>query len=88
MIYRIEWSSAALRQVRKLDEQVARRVLRAVTALAADPRPVGVEGLSGQPRGTMRIRVGNYRVVYVIDDSDIVIVVARVAHRREVYRKL
>lgn len=84
--YEIKWAGPALRELRKLDKQTARRVLRAVTGLAADPRPAGVRALSGQPAGTMRLRVGDYRVVYVIEDEQIRILVVRVAHRREVYR--
>ena len=85
MSYEIEWAAPALRELRKLDKQTARRVLRAVTGLAADPRPTGVDALSGQPAGTMRLRVGDFRV-YVIEDEEIRILVVRVAHRREVYR--
>ena len=84
MSYEIEWAGPALRELRKLDRQTARRVLRAVTGLAADPRPAEVRALSGQPAGTMRLRVGEFRVVYVIDDGEIRILVVRVAHRREV----
>ena len=86
--YEIEWAGTALRELRKLDKQTAHRVLRAVTGLAADPRPAGVRALSGQPAGTMRLRVGDYRVVYVIEDEQIRVLVVRVAHRREVYRGL
>ena len=98
MSYEIEWAGSALRELRKLDKQTARRVLRAVTGLAADPRPAGVRALVGQPAGvralvgqpagTMRLRVGDFRVVYVIEDEEIRILVVRVAHRREVYRGL
>jgi mRNA interferase RelE/StbE len=84
--YEIEWSGSALRELRKLDSQTARRVLRAVTGLTTDPRPAGVRALSGEPSGTMRLRVGNYRVVYLIDDGQVRVLVVRVAHRREVYR--
>jgi mRNA interferase RelE/StbE len=85
--YEIEWSGPALRELRKLDKQVARRVVRAVTALALDPRPPGVRALVGEPQGTMRLRVGDYRVVYRIDDGQVQILVVRVAHRGAVYRR-
>ena len=88
MSYEIEWAGPALRELRKLDKQTARRVARAVTGLAGDPRPPGVRALSGQPAGTMRLRVGDHRVVYVIEDAEIWILVVRVAHRRDVYRRL
>lgn len=87
MPYEIEWSGPALRELRKLDRQIARRVVRAVTGLALDPRPPGVRALAGEPHGTMRLRVGDYRVVYRIGDGRVQILVVRVAHRGEVYRR-
>jgi mRNA interferase RelE/StbE len=70
--YEIEWSAPALRELRKLDKPVARKVLTAVTRLSADPRPPGAQALIGQPKGTMRLRIGDYRVVYVIQDKSLV----------------
>jgi mRNA interferase RelE/StbE len=86
--YEVEWSAPALRELRKLDKPVARRIVTAVTKLGLDPRPPGVKALTGQPPGTMRLRVGNHRVVDVIQDDLIIITVVRVAHRWEVYRDL
>jgi len=86
--YGIEWSAPALRELRKLDKPLARRILAAVTRLCVDPRPPGVQALMGQPPGTMRLRIGDYRVVYVIWDDLVLVTVVRVAHRREVYRDL
>jgi mRNA interferase RelE/StbE len=86
--YRIEWTAPALRELRKLDKPAARRVLTAITKLAAEPCPHGVRQLTGRPAGTLRIRVGDYRVVYVVADDLLVVSVVRVAHRREVYRDL
>lgn len=85
-MYEIEWTAAALRELRKLDRAVARRLLGTVSKLAADPRPPGSRALVGQPRGTMRVRVGDHRVVYVVRDAVLSITVVRLAHRREVYR--
>ncbi|MCE7005208.1 type II toxin-antitoxin system RelE/ParE family toxin [Kibdelosporangium philippinense] len=88
MPYEIEWTAAALRELRKLDRQTVRRIVLAVTTLGADPRPSGCRALSGQPAGVRRIRVGDYRIVYQVDDGKILVTVVRVAHRREVYRNL
>ncbi|MDQ3763868.1 MAG: type II toxin-antitoxin system RelE/ParE family toxin [Actinomycetota bacterium] len=88
MSYEIEWSAPALRELRKLDKPLARRILTAVTKLGVDPRPPGVRVLTGQPQGTMRLRVGDYRVVYVVQDHLVLVTVVRIAHRREVYRDL
>lgn len=87
MAYEIEWTTSALRELRKLDAATAHRVLMAVTRLADDPRPQGARVLVGEPSGVLRIRVGDYRVIYHVEDERIVVTVVRVAHRREVYRR-
>ncbi|MGH3855735.1 MAG: type II toxin-antitoxin system RelE family toxin [Pseudonocardiaceae bacterium] len=63
-------------------------MLAAVTKLGVDPRPPGVRALTGKPAGTMRLRIGDYRVAYVTKDDLVLVAVVRVAHRREVYRYL
>lgn len=62
------------------------RVEARVRALAGDPRPVGSEKLSGSD--AYRLRVGDHRIVYRIDDTTRTVVLMRIRHRREVYRKL
>jgi mRNA interferase RelE/StbE len=61
------------------------RIVSRIGSLAAEPRPLGSEKLAG-PRALYRIRQGQYRVVYYIDDRQQAIVVIKVGHRREVYR--
>jgi mRNA interferase RelE/StbE len=61
------------------------RVNAAIDGLAEDPRPFGATKLVG--RDDLRIRVGDYRVVYAVDDEAHVVVVARIAHRQDVYRR-
>jgi mRNA interferase RelE/StbE len=61
------------------------RIASAIDGLAEDPRPRGATKLSG--RDDFRIRVGHHRVVYAVDDEAQVIIVARIAHRRDVYRR-
>jgi mRNA interferase RelE/StbE len=82
--YSVELTSAAAKQVRKLDAPARARVLRALAGLADEPRPSGVKKLVGTDNA-WRIRVGDYRVIYEIDDGSVVVVVFRVAHRRDVY---
>lgn len=60
------------------------RIIERIAHLAADPRPVGCEKLSGQER--YRLRQGNYRILYSIQDFELTVWVVKVAHRREVYR--
>jgi mRNA interferase RelE/StbE len=85
--YRVEFAPAAARQLTKLDAQVQRRIISALHALAADPRPRGVVQLSGT-RGAprWRLRVGDYRVIYEVHDARLLVLVVRVGHRRDVYR--
>lgn len=85
--YRIELTAAAIRQLSKLDPQARQRVVAAIDRLAVRPRPSGVKALTGHP-GLLRIRIGDYRVVYTVRDGQLVVVVIAVAHRREVYRSM
>ncbi|MFV0405646.1 MAG: type II toxin-antitoxin system RelE family toxin [Propioniciclava sp.] len=85
MSYEITYARSVLKSLRKLDRTVAQRILRAVDALAQDPRPQGCLQLSGGD-GELRIRVGDYRVVYDVRDEELIVLVLRLAHRREVYR--
>ena len=62
----------------------ARRIVKAIRALSEDPRPPESKKLSGEER--YRLRCGGYRVVYEIQDEQIVVCVVRVRHRKDVYR--
>jgi mRNA interferase RelE/StbE len=81
--YRIELRPAAVRSLRKLDPQVRRRVQGAIALLAQNPRPPGARALQGRPG--IRVRVGDYRIIYTIEDDVLVVVVVRLGHRRDVY---
>lgn len=86
MTYRIEFSATAVRQLRKLDGRARRRVQAAVELLAQEPRPAGPKKLVGG-NGEWRVRTGDYRIVYEIDDGVLVVLVLAVGHRREIYRQ-
>jgi len=83
--YEVRLQPAATREYRRLQGSLRDRIRAAIDALAADPRPVRVVKLAG--RDDYRIRVGDYRVVYAVVDSERLVLVARIAHRREVYRR-
>lgn len=85
MPYAISYVPSAAKAIRKLDWSTARRLLDAIEPLASDPRPSGCIQLKGGG-GEFRIRVGDYRIVYDIQDDELVVLVLRVGHRREVYR--
>ncbi len=84
MNYHVEFTSAEARQVKKLPRQVQNKVLNVIATLAEDPRPRGSRKLTGE-EVAWRIRVRDYRVIYEINDSVLVVTVVRTAHRREVY---
>lgn len=87
MSYQIDVAPSALRQLRKLDPQARRKIQAAIELLADEPRPPAAKMLVNAG-GAWRVRVGDYRVVYDIEDGRLVILVLAVAHRREVYRAL
>ena len=86
MPYRVAFASGADRALAKLPHDIQRRIVKRVTALADDPRPSGATQLRGSEAGYLRIRVGDYRVIYTIDDAVLLVLVVRIGHRREVYR--
>ena len=85
MTDRVTLSPAAVRQLRKLDPQVRRRLQAAVELLAENPRPPAATQLVGGA-GEWRVRTGDYRIIYEIHDDELLVLVLRVGHRREVYR--
>jgi len=82
--YTVRLKPRAERELDRLPLAVARRIWHKLLALEKEPRPRGaikLEGTDGH-----RIRIGDYRVVYLVDDRERVVDVIRIAHRREVYR--
>jgi mRNA interferase RelE/StbE len=83
--YRIEFLSSAQREFLGLSKSDRRRMGARIDALAENPRPSGCVKMSGQ-RNLWRIRAGDYRVLYTIDDVPMIVAITKVAHRRDVYR--
>ncbi len=84
--YKIAFASAAMRQLRKLPTDDQKRILRAIKSLEDDPRPAGVKKLQGAD-ALWRIRIAEYRVVYEIQGPKLIVLVLRIAHRKDIYRK-
>ncbi|MCK4766020.1 MAG: type II toxin-antitoxin system RelE/ParE family toxin [Candidatus Aminicenantes bacterium] len=84
--YKIYFRGSVSKDVEKIPKKDLKRILKRIESLARDPRPLGCEKLSGQER--YRIRQGNYRVVYSIQDWELTVWVIKVGHRRDIYRKL
>jgi len=83
-VYRLEVSHTAHRQIRRLAVQTQERVNRAIARLAENPRPSGAKKLTA--RDGYRVRVGDYRILYQVDDGVKVVIVYRVMSRGDVYR--
>jgi mRNA interferase RelE/StbE len=82
--YALEITTSAQKELDSIDDPLFERIDRKILALAGDPRPVGSKKLKGF-KDSWRIRIGDWRVVYVVDDAAKLVTVTRVAHRREVY---
>jgi mRNA interferase RelE/StbE len=85
--YRVVVLPAARRRLMRLDPAARRRVGALIDSLTNDPRPAGMKALRGMP-GLLRVRSGDYRVVYRVEDRELLVLVIAVGHRREVYRSL
>ena len=86
-MYRIVTSSRRVeKEIADLPSDVRGRVVTAIKNLAGEPRPDGVRKLSGELKGAWRVRIGDYRVLYDIDDERQLITLLAVLHRREAYR--
>jgi len=86
VIYKIDFTRAARKQFLGFPEQVQIRLEEKIDKLAKDPRPNGVEKLSGL-ENIYRIRIGKYRVIYNIQDEVLIVLVVKIGHRKEVYRR-
>jgi mRNA interferase RelE/StbE len=82
--YKLFIKPSAAREIEGLPKQERQRIVAKISSLSRDPRPSGSEKLSGQDR--YRLRQGNDRILYQIQDLALVVVVVKVAHRRDVHR--
>jgi mRNA interferase RelE/StbE len=85
MSYRVGMTETARRQFDKLDASLQRRLREQIVSLAVNPRPPGAIMLHGR-REHWRIRVGDWRIIYTIEDDQLLVIVLQLGHRREIYR--
>ena len=83
--YRVDVAQAAARQIRKLPRTVQTKIVQKIDLLERNPRPFGVEKLGGG-ESLYRVRVGDYRIIYTIEDRILRVLVVKVADRKDVYR--
>ena len=85
--YRLEIKPSAVSEIEAVaKKQDRRRLVARIRALADEPRPQACEKLSGH-RDRYRVRQGSYRVVYSVDDAGRIVLIVKVGHRREIYRR-
>lgn len=87
-VYRVKTASRRVeKEIADLPTGVRLRVIHAIRHLREAPRPRGARKMGGEMRGAWRIRVGDYRVIYDVDDDQQLVIILGVLHRREAYRR-
>ncbi|TLY16408.1 MAG: type II toxin-antitoxin system RelE/ParE family toxin [Nitrospirae bacterium] len=87
MAYTVEFAPAADRQLKALPKPIQTQIIRRIEKLETNPRPPGCEKLKGAD-DLYRIRFGDYRIIYTINDKDLLVLVVKIADRIDVYRRL
>ena len=82
--YKITVKKSAAKELGDIPKKDLQKIVKRIQSLAQNPRPVGSQKLSAQSR--FRVRQGDYRIVYSIDDKDSIIDIVKIGHRREIYR--
>lgn len=84
--YRVHLARRAVKSIARLPRAEQQRIRAAIDLLADEPRPPGCVALTGEA-GVYRVRVGDYRILYEVVDERLLILVVRIGHRRDVYRR-
>jgi mRNA interferase RelE/StbE len=85
MAYEVRIAPLARCQIKKLPHNVQQALVQAMTLLGDDPRPHGVEKMTGEGN-EYRVREGDYRIVYTIRDAALIVLIIRIGHRKDIYR--
>lgn len=86
-LYSIEFAPRIEKQLSVIPKAIRNKIFDRIEKLKKNPRPPQVEPLHGSESGFFRIRQGDYRIVYSINDNRLLVLVVRVVHRKEVYTK-
>lgn len=85
-MYTINISQSALKELYNLQKPVVRKLKKVIDSLAIEPRPPGVKKLKGNAESLYRVRSGDYRIVYTIEDVVRVVDIRKIGHRKDIYR--
>jgi len=83
--YKIFFKASVEKDLRAIPRKDTKIILQRIESLATNPRPAGYEKLTGLER--YRLRHGNYRIIYSIQDFNLTVWIVKIAHRKDVYRK-
>ena len=82
--YKVEIKKSAIKELHAIPGKYLKKIVSSIRSLSDDPRPKGCVKISGRER--YRIRIGNYRILYSIEDEILVVYVVKIGHRKDVYR--
>ena len=85
-MYNIEWKEHALQNIEKLENSIARRIVKKVEELSENPFSKDIKRLKGS--NDFRLRVGDYRIIYEIRDLDKIISILAIGHRKDIYQRI
>jgi mRNA interferase RelE/StbE len=83
-LVKVEWTEGAIKDLEKLDKPIARRILRRLAWLSKNFQSIVPEPLSGELKGTFKLRIGDWRAVYTVEGR--IIVIQFIGHRSEIYK--
>jgi mRNA interferase RelE/StbE len=84
-MYKITFKNSALKELERLPKSTVRKIVVAIDGLEVDPKPIGVKKLKDS-NDLYRIRVGDYRVIYAINEGVKIVNILRIGHRKDIYR--
>lgn len=85
-MYQIRFKKKAQKELLNLPKSIIKTVVTSIDNLSSNPRPKGSKKLRGSKENLWRIRIGNYRVIYLIEDTVKVLVVRKIGHRKDIYK--
>jgi mRNA interferase RelE/StbE len=87
MIYAVQFLETAVEELAELPQEVRRQILKRIEGLKTVPRPAGVKQLKG-PEKFLRLRVGDYRLIYLIEGKHLVVLVVKIGDRKDIYERV
>ncbi|MCD4830738.1 MAG: type II toxin-antitoxin system RelE/ParE family toxin [Anaerohalosphaeraceae bacterium] len=86
-MYKVQLDDKVVKYLQKLDADLKKRIFRKLRSFKNNPRPNGCVGVKGM-KNLFRVRIGDYRIVYQIEDKKLLVLVVRVGHRKDVYNRI